>query len=193
MQDASGELTLLLAQARSAVPGAGERLTSLVYRRLRRIAAARLRHERAGHTLTPTALANEAWLRFSPEVPLADIENQRHLCVIAARAMRRILVEHARARNADKRGGRLQHVDVDSAEVSLENDRDVLELNDALDEFERINPRAARTVELKFFFGYSHDEIGRLAGVDRRTVDRDWAFARVWLYGHLRRSHSDPG
>ena len=193
MGDASGELTLLLAQARSGVPGAGEQLESLVYRKLRRLAAARLRHERQGHTLTPTALANEAWLRFSPEVPLADVENQRHLCAIAVRAMRRILVEHARARNADKRGGRLEHVDVDSIELSLENDRDVLTLNDALKEFERIKPRAARTVELKFFFGCSHDEIGRLTGVDRRTVDRDLAFARAWLYGRMRRLQPERG
>jgi RNA polymerase sigma factor (TIGR02999 family) len=193
MQDASGELPLLLAQARSGVPGAGEQLESLVYRRLRRLAAARLRHERAGHTLTPTALANEAWLRFSPEVPLADVENQRHLCGIAVKAMRRILVEHARARNADKRGGRLEHVDVDSIELSLENDRDVLALNDALDEFEAIKPRAARTVELKFFFGCSHDEIGRITGVDRRTVDRDLAFARAWLYGRMRGLQPDRG
>jgi len=193
MRDDSGELTRLLEAARSGVPGAGEQLESLVYRRLRRLAAARLRHERQGHTLTPTALANEAWLRFSPEVPLADVENQRHLCAVAVKTMRRILVEHARARNADKRGGRLEHVNVDSLELSVESDRDVLALNDALDEFEQIKPRAARTVELKFFFGCSHDEIGKLTGVDRRTVDRDLAFARAWLYGRMRRTQPDAG
>jgi len=188
MQDHQGELTLLLNQARSGVPGAGERLESLVYRKLRRLAAARMQHERQGHTLSPTALANEAWLRFSPQLPLQDLENQRHLCAVAVRTMRRILVEHARARNADKRGGRLEHVPVDSVELTVENDQDVLALNEALEEFETVNARAAKAVELKFFFGYSHDDIAAATGVQRRTVDRDLAFARAWIYGRLRRS-----
>src|SRR3954467_15356033 len=142
----SGEFTILLNDARSGVPGAGERLELLVYRKLRRLAAARLRHERAGHTLSPTALANEAWLRFSPEVPLDQIENQRHLCGVAVRTMRRILVEHARARNADKRGGRWEHVPADSVDLAVENDEDVLALDEALKDFEHVNARAARAV-----------------------------------------------
>jgi RNA polymerase sigma-70 factor (ECF subfamily) len=187
MPDDQLEFTALLNQARLGVPGAGERLESLVSRRLRRLAAARMRHERQGHTLSPTALANEAWLRFSPELPLQDVENQRHLCGIAVKTMRRILVEHARARNAEKRGGRWEHVSLDSVELTVENDQDVLALNEALEEFERINGRAAKAVELKFFFGYSHDEIAAVTGVQRRTVDRDLAFARAWIYGRLRR------
>ena len=187
MDDDRGELTVLLAEARSGIPGAGERLESLVYQKLRRLASARLRHERQGHTLSSTALANEAWLRFSPEVPLADVENQRHLCAVAVKTMRRILVEHARARNADKRGGRWEHVPVDSVELSVTDDQDVLALNDALEEFETVNPRAAKAVELKFFFGSSHDEIATMTGVQRRTVDRDLAFARAWIYGRMRR------
>ena len=102
---------------------------TMVYRKLRRLAAARLRHERQGHTLTPTALANEAWLRFSPQVPLEDVENQRHLCAVAVRTMRRILVEHARARNAEKRGGRHEHVPIDSVELTIDSDEGVLALN----------------------------------------------------------------
>jgi RNA polymerase sigma-70 factor, ECF subfamily len=188
MQDPQGELTILLNQARAGAPGAGERLETLVYRKLRRLAAARLRHERQGHTLSPTALANEAWLRFSPEVPLEDVENQRHLCAIAVRTMRRILVEHARARNADKRGGGAEHVPLESANLTVEKDQDVLALNEALDDFEAINPRAAKAVELKFFFGCSHDEIATLTGVQRRTVDRDLAFARAWIHGRLRQT-----
>lgn len=188
MQDQEGELTLLLNQSRSGVPGAGERLESLVYRKLRRLAAARMQHERKGHTLSPTALANEAWLRFSPELPLQDVANQRHLCAVAVKTMRRILVEHARARNAEKRGGQWEHVSVDSIELTVENDQDVLTLNEALEEFESINARAAKAVELKFFFGYSHDEIAAAIGVQRRTVDRDLAFARAWIYGRFRRS-----
>ena len=187
MPDDHGELTVLLNEARAGVPGAGNRLETLVYRKLRRLAAARLRHERQGHTLSPTALANEAWLRFSPDVPLHDVENQRHLYAVAVRTMRRILVEHARARNADKRGGGWERVPVDSLELTVENDRDVLALNEALEEFEHVNPRAAKAVELKFFFGCSHDEIAETTGVQRRTVDRDLAFARAWIYGRLRR------
>jgi RNA polymerase sigma factor (TIGR02999 family) len=188
MQDDRGELTILLNQARSGVPGAGERLESLVYRKLRQLAAARLRHERQGHTLSPTALANEAWLRFSPEVPLEDVENQRHLCAVAVKTMRRILVEHARARNADKRGGRREQVPLESVELTVENDQDVLALDEALEDFEAVNQRAAKAVQLKFFFGCSHDEIAALTGVQRRTVDRDLAFARAWIFGRLRRS-----
>jgi RNA polymerase sigma factor (TIGR02999 family) len=168
------------------VPGAAERLESLVYHKLRRLAAARLRHERPEHTLTPTALANEAWLRFSPDVPLEQLENQRHLCAVAVRTMRRILVEHARARNADKRGGRWEHVPVESIELTVERDRDVLAVDEALKDFEAVNRRAAKAVELKFFFGCSHDEIATLTGVQRRTVDRDLAFARAWIFGRLR-------
>jgi RNA polymerase sigma factor (TIGR02999 family) len=186
MPDDQNELTILLNQTRSGVPGAGERLEALVYKTLRRLAAARLRHERQGHTLTPTALANEAWLRFSPEVPLDDLENQRHLCAVAVKAMRRILVEHARARNADKRGGRLEQVPIELVDVTVANDRHVLALNEALESFETVNPRAAKAVELKFFFGCSHDEIAAVTGVQRRTVDRDLAFARAWIYGTIR-------
>jgi RNA polymerase sigma-70 factor (ECF subfamily) len=187
LQDDQGELTLLLNQARSGMPGAGERLESLVYGKLRRLAAARMRHERQGHTLSPTALANEAWMRFSPELPLQDVQNQRHLCAVAVKTMRRILVEHARARNADKRGGRWEHVPVESVELTVENDRDVLALDEALEDFEAVNRRAAKAVELKFFFGCSHDEIAALTGVQGRTVDRDLAFARAWIFGRLRR------
>jgi RNA polymerase sigma-70 factor (ECF subfamily) len=193
MQSDDGELTILLNQARAGAPGASERLESLVYRKLRRLAAARLRHERKDHTLSPTALANEAWLRFSPEVPLADVANQRHLCAVAVKTMRRILVEHARARNAEKRGGRWEHVPVESVELEVKNDQDVLALDEALKEFEAINPRAARAVELKFFFGCSHAEVADLTGVQRRTVDRDLAFARAWVFGRLRRTQSPPG
>ena len=188
MQDQHGELTILLNETRAGVAGAKERLELLAYRTLRRLAAARLRHERQGHTLTATALANEAWMRFGPAVPLGDVENQRHLCAIAVKAMRRILVEHARARNADKRGGRWEHVPVDSLELTVEKDEDVLALNEVLTEFETVNPRAAKAVELKFFFGWSHDEIAGQTGIQRRTVDRDLAFARAWIYGRLRPS-----
>jgi RNA polymerase sigma factor (TIGR02999 family) len=186
MPDDQHEFTILLNQARSGVPGATERLESLVYGKLRRLAAGRLRHERQGHTLTPTALANEAWLRFSPDVPLEDLESRRHLYAVAAKTMRRILVEHARARNANKRGGRLEHVPIESVELAVENDSDVLALNEALELFETVNARAAKAVELKFFFGCSHDEIAVVIGVQRRTVDRDLAFARAWIYGRIR-------
>jgi RNA polymerase sigma-70 factor, ECF subfamily len=136
--------------------------------------------------LTPTALANEAWLRFSPEVPLEDLENQRHLCAVAVKTMRRILVEHARARNADKRGGRLEHVPIESVDITVQDDDHVLALNEALEVFETVNARAAKAVELKFFFGYSHEEIAAVTAVQRRTGDRDLAFARAWIYGRIR-------
>jgi RNA polymerase sigma factor (TIGR02999 family) len=192
MQEDPGELTILLNEARSGVPGAGDRLESLVYRKLRRLAAARLRQERQGHTLTPTALANEAWLRFSPNVRLEDVENQRHLCAIAGRSMRRILVEHARARNADKRGGQWEHVPLESVELSAAQSIDLLALNEVLEQFEAVHPRASKAVELKFFVGCTLDEIAKLTGVQRRTIDRDLAFARAWIFGRLRPTPSPP-
>jgi RNA polymerase sigma-70 factor, ECF subfamily len=191
MQADAGDFTMLLNQARSGVPGAGDRLESLVYKKLRRLAAARLRQERNGHTLTPTALANEAWLRFSPSVRLEDVENQRHLCAIAGRSMRRILVEHARARNADKRGGQQERVPLESVDLAEQQSIDVLALNEVLGQFEVAHPRAAKAVELRFFVGCTLDEIATLTGVQRRTVDRDLAFARAWIFGRLRAAASE--
>jgi RNA polymerase sigma factor (TIGR02999 family) len=186
MTEDPGDFTILLNEARSGVPGAGDRLESLVYKKLRRLAAARLRRERHAHTLTPTALANEAWLRFSPNVRLEDVANQRHLCGIAGRSMRRILVEHARARNADKRGGQWERVPLESVDLSEHQSIDVLALNEALEQFEAVHPRAAKAVELKFFVGCTLDEIATMIGVQRRTVDRDLAFARAWIFGRMR-------
>ena len=185
-----GDFTAMISRPRSGAAGAGEVLESAVYQRLRSLAAAQLRRERHGHTLSATALANEAWLRFSPVLPLGDIENQRHLCAVAVTSMRRILVEHARARNAGKRGGRHEHISLSTLDLALDTDASLLALDDALREFEQIHPRASKAVELKFFFGFTHDEVARVTGVQRRTVDRDLSFARAWLLGQLRRGWS---
>jgi RNA polymerase sigma factor (TIGR02999 family) len=159
----------------------------MVYKELRRLAAARLRTERGDHTLSATALVNEAWLRFSPDVTEQDVENRRHFYGIALTAMRRILVEHARARNATKRGGANERVSLESIDAAASDDRQLMAVDEALTRLEAIQPRAARVVEMRFFGGYTHSEIAGILGIQRRTVDRDWAFARAWLFGHMGR------
>jgi RNA polymerase sigma factor (TIGR02999 family) len=163
--------------------GAHERLTVLVYTELRRLAASKMRGERPDHTLTPTALAHEAWLRLADSED--DFSSRAHFFGVAANAMRRILVDHARARNAVKRGGgvviRLEDIDI----AAPESDNTLMALDEALDALFKKDPRAARVVEMRYFSGLAHTEIAEVLNVDRRTVDRDWAFARAWLFDQL--------
>jgi len=191
MQDAMnsdpGDVTVLLKRVRNGEAGAEDRLATLVYTELRKLAASRLRGERGEHTLSPTALANEAWVRFGSDIPRQEIESRRHFFAIAATAMRRILVEHARARNAEKRGGGAQPVDLAAIDIAAPTDTHLIALDEALSRFAIVRPRAARVVELRFFGGLTHSEIGHLLGIDRRTIDRDWELARAWLFGELKR------
>jgi RNA polymerase sigma-70 factor (ECF subfamily) len=186
MESSSGDVTRLLNDMRAGEQGAESRLADLVYNDLRRLAAARMRSERGEHTLSPTALANEAWVRFASDIPERDVENRRQFFAIAVTAMRRILIEHARARGADKRGGDMDRLDLDAVDVAAPNDRQLIALDEALTQFATIRPRAAHIIELRFFGGFTHSEIATLLGIERRTVDRDWSFARAWLFGELR-------
>ena len=140
-----------------------------------------MRGERPDHTLTPTALANEAWLRLANCEE--DFSNRSHFFAVAANAMRRVLVDHARARNAEKRGGgeviRLEDIDPAAPSSTLPA------LDEALDALARTDPRAVRVVEMRYFSGLTHAEIAEVLNLDRRTVDRDWAFARAWLFDQL--------
>lgn len=155
-------------------------LAGLLYAELRRLAGGFFRGERSGHTLQPTALVNEAWLRLH-ESP-ADWENRSHFLGSAARAMRRILVEHARKRAALKRGGEFAHVTFDDLAVQTPDPGvDVLLLNDALDALAAHDDRLARVVELHFFAGCTFPEIAGALGISEPTARRDWTYARAWL------------
>ena len=165
----------------------------MVYTELRAIAAKHLRSERPGHTLQPTALANEAYLRLRGlgDVPWHD---RAHFFAIASRIMRRVLVDHARAKMAQKRGADVPKVrlaeSLDRSVVPAMDAAELIDLDRALDQLAVASPRLARLVELRFFGGLNVEEASRLLGCSPRTAKRDWAFARAWLLHKL--SDSPP-
>jgi RNA polymerase sigma factor (TIGR02999 family) len=166
-------------------PRSAEELLPLVYAELRRLAAHKLSQERPGQTLQATALVHEAWLR------LAGAENQkwdgqRHFFGAAAEAMRRILIENARRKQRQKRGGGWERVDVDQIELAepLTSDQ-LLALDEALTELTRRDSPAAELVRLRFFAGLTQQQAADLLGVSRRTADRTWAYARAWLFQQI--------
>jgi RNA polymerase sigma factor (TIGR02999 family) len=171
--------------SRSGDPAASERLFTLAYDELRWLAARAMRGERRDHTLQPTALVHEAWLRLMRE-PAPSVRDRDHFFALAAAAMRRVLIDHARRRNADKRGAGGQAAlgppDAGRGEI----DETLEGLGEALEELERAEPRLARLVELRFFAGFSVEETARLLGVSERTVKRDWSFARGFLTQRIR-------
>lgn len=183
-------VTTLLQRWRSGDPAALEALTPLVYEELRRIARRQMAHERREHTLEATALVHEAYLRLhDSDVPWQD---RVHFYALAARQMRRILVDHARTRGASKRGGDADRVPLDDAAASLERpaalDGDpaaLLDLDDALSRLEARDERKARVVELHLFAGLSYEETAEALGVTAVTVHRDLVFARAWLQREL--------
>jgi len=159
-----------------------EALMPLVYKELRRLASNYLRKERPGHTLQPTALVNEAYLKLIDQ-RVSKWQNRAHFYGIAAQLMRRILVEHARLKHAEKRGGAAQErLSITSAgELSTKPDLDLLALHEALEELARVDPQQSRIVELKFFGGLSIEETAEVLGLGHATVERDWKMARAWL------------
>lgn len=175
-----------LAEWRAGDNTAGDRLLGRVYPELRQIANRFLRNERPNHTLEPNALVNELWLRLVAGAPV-PYENRVHFFAIAAQTMRRILIDYARARLADKRGGEPQQVSLSAVEGwnPAAHCEDMLALDQALSTLEKADSRAARVVELRFFGGLQEDEIATLLGVSIITVKRDWKVARAWLMGRL--------
>jgi RNA polymerase sigma factor (TIGR02999 family) len=169
---------------------AGERLMPLVYAELRRRAAQHLRGERRAHTLEPTALVNEAFVRLVDQE--AAWQNRDHFYAVASRMMRRVLVDHARARRRMKRdaGVRLSLSDVAAAQPAAQAEVDVLALNDALDELAVREPRQAQLVELRYFGGLSEAEAASALSVSRATATREWRLARAWLYRRIRKGTS---
>jgi RNA polymerase sigma-70 factor, ECF subfamily len=158
-----------------------DELMPLVERELRRLAGSYLRRERAGHTLQPTALVNEAYLRLVDQRS-ARWQNRAQFFGVAASMMRRILVDHARARDAEKRGGPQYAVTLSEADrVSERPEVDLIAVHEALEELARLDPQQARVVELKFFGGLTIEETAEAMGVGHATVERDWKMARAWL------------
>ena len=180
-----GEVTLLLRMFRGGDTDAASRLMALIYPEFRRIAQVQFRREREDHDLQPTALVHEAFLRLVAHEH-HTWEDRRHFFAAASNVMRRILIEHARARRAQKRDGASTRVTLDDAvTMTREQSVDLLDLDQALTELEQLSPRQARVVELRYFSGLSVPEIAGALGLNPRSVDRDWATARAWLRNRL--------
>jgi RNA polymerase sigma-70 factor, ECF subfamily len=175
-------ITQLLAKWSTGDQSALDQLMPLVYDELRRLARGYLRRERAEHTLQPTALVNEAYLKLVDQKN-ARWQNRAQFYGIAAQLMRRILVDHARVKHAEKRGGaEQQRLSITSAEIlATKPDLDLLALNEALEELTAMDPQQGRIVELKFFGGLSIEETAEVLGISHATVERDWKMARAWL------------
>jgi RNA polymerase sigma factor (TIGR02999 family) len=184
----SQDVTTLLRAWSHGDGTALERLTPLVYDELRRLARSHIRRERAGHSLAPTALVNEAYLRL---VDASDIEwqDRAHFLSVSSRIMRRVLVDAARKRTAHKRGDAARRADGDVDRIpAAGSDRAaaLCALDDALEALTQLDPRRAQVIELKFFGGLSVDETADVLGVSPQTVMRDWKLARAWLMRELR-------
>lgn len=179
---AGGEVTRLLRLARLGDPDALHRVVPLVYEDLRRIARRQLRHERAGHTLVPTALVHESYMRLVGSLP-TDATDRAHFLAIASRSMRQVLIDHARRLATRKRGSGWQVTTVSVGLPAVEKAPDeLLALDAALDGLEE---RQRQVVECRFFGGMEEVEIALALGVSERTVRRDWVKARAWLYSAL--------
>ena len=184
----SEQLTELLRAWSGGDPKAAEKLLPLVYDELRRLAARQLRGERGDHTLRPTALVHEAFLRMVDQRDAAW-QNRVQFFALAAQAMRRVLVDHARARHAAKRAGGWDRVTLDEeAAAESPSELDVIELNAALQELQTLDAAKVRLVELRFFGGLSVDEAAEVLGVSPSTLAREWRLVKAWLYRRLQGS-----
>ena len=185
------EVTRLLIQLTDGDHAALDELLSLVYSELRRLAASYLRRERQGHTLQPTALVHEAYLRLIDQTQVRW-QNRAHFFGVAAQMMRRILVDHARQQQAEKRGGEFQKFSLDDMNINLdvsgERASNLVALDEALERLAALDPQKARVVELRFFGGLSVEETAEVLGVSAPTVKRQWRMAKAWLYGQVQSS-----
>jgi RNA polymerase sigma-70 factor (ECF subfamily) len=184
--ESDGQVTRLLKAMHAGDAQAAESLLPLVYAELHRLAKGYMRRERPDHTLQATALINEAYLRLVGED--IDWNSRAHFIGLAANVMRQVLVDYARGRKAEQRGGGLQRVEMqEELAISPEKLDQVVELDAALNKLELENPRQARVVELRYFGGLSVEQIAALLGIAPRSVKRDWALARIWLFRELQK------
>lgn len=183
------DLTTLLNRMQRGDQPAGEQAVALVYDELHRIASRELRGERPGHLLQTTALIHEAYARLVGSQTL-EIQSRSHFFAVASQQMRRILVDYARQKNAQRRGGGAIAAGLDGVQVGMQmgvapRGIDLLLLDESLRELQRIHPRAAQIVELRYFGGYTDREVAEAVGVSFGTVRRDWEFARAWLFNRM--------
>ena len=189
--DASA-VTMLLARVERGDERAADELYQVAYRDLR-ARAGRMLGAGAGGTLQATALVHEAWLRLRGAAG-DSVKSRAHFLGVAAKAMRSVLLDHVRGRNADKRGGGAEREALDEAVLAYEERAiDIVALNDALEQLAALDERMARIVELRFFGGLSNEEVGSVLGVSVATVERRWSAARAWLRGHLDAPIGDGG
>lgn len=183
------DVTQILSQIEAGDPSAAEQLLPLVYQELRKLAATRLAQEKPGQTLQATALVHEAYLRLVGNDPNGQIwENRGHFFAAAAEAMRRILIDQARAKDSLRRGGDLQRHDVVDIEiVTPEPSADLLRLNDALERLTVRDPEKAQLVKLRYFAGLTIRQAAQALGISSTTAERHWAYARAWLHAELSR------
>ncbi|MEM6456241.1 MAG: sigma-70 family RNA polymerase sigma factor [Acidobacteriota bacterium] len=181
------DVTYWLARWRDGDAQAFDRLVSLVYRELRVLAVRQFQAEGAGHTLQPTALVHEAYVKLLGQDP-GRVENRVHFFALAAKAMRQVLVDHARRKAASKRAGDQQRVTLTNALDPAPGEDgviDAIDLHTALERLATIQPRAAQVVELRYFGGLTLDQTAEIVGVTQKTVTRDWNTARLWLLDRL--------
>jgi RNA polymerase sigma-70 factor, ECF subfamily len=179
------EVTRLLHQAASGDPSAVDRLFTAVYQEMRNLAGRFFRREPKAHTLQPTALVHEAYLKLVDQTSV-DWQNRTHFFAVAAQAMRRILVDHARRRGAAKRGGRGKRVLLDEDLLpGVQPNAELLAVDEALSKLAELDPRQARMVELRFFAGLSVAEAAEVLGMPKRSAEREWTMVRAWLRREL--------
>jgi RNA polymerase sigma factor (TIGR02999 family) len=178
------DVSALLIRWRSGDREALDQLTPIVYSELRRIAARYLRAERRGHTLQTTALAHEAFLKLARQPPI-NWQDRAHFFAVAARIIRQILVDYARASHRDKRGGAKPLVLDEALHISDRRSVELIALDDALEALAKLDPQQSRVVELRFFAGLTVEETAEVLSVSRATVNRDWVTARAWLLREL--------
>jgi RNA polymerase sigma factor (TIGR02999 family) len=178
-------ITQLLIELSNGNQASVNDLLPLVYEELKKMAANYLRRERADHTLQPTALVHEAYLKLIDQTRVSW-QNRAHFFAVSAQLMRRILVDHARSHNAEKRFGGLEKLQLDeSIDKAIEIGGEILALDEALQSLAKVDPQMSKLVELRYFGGLTFEEAAEVLGVSLITVKRHWKLARAWLYGHL--------
>ena len=179
------DVTRILESIQHGDPKAADELLPLVYTELRKLAAYKMAHNASGHTLQPTALVHEVWMRLvGSDKP--TFENRAHFFAAAAEAMRHLLIDNARRKLARRHGGGLQRVDFENVDIAAPADEDhLLAVNDALDQLAARNPVQAQVVKLRFFVGMTVEESAEVLGLSERTVKQYWSHAKTWLYQEI--------